>query len=79
MIKRLKTIGTVVHYTILFTLYVAILCLAAVMLVEWMSGCGETYTDANGVTHTHECMFIPMRKENAKHNGTSQNNTKQLT
>jgi hypothetical protein len=59
MIKRLKTIA---HYTILLTLYVAILCLAAVMLLEWMSGCGETYTDANGVTHAHECMFIPMRK-----------------
>lgn len=61
MIKRLKTIA---HYTILLTLYVAILCLSAVMLVEWVSGCGETYTDANGVEHMYECTFIPMRKEN---------------
>ena len=29
-----------------------------VMLVEWSAGCGETYVDARGVTHQHECMFI---------------------
>jgi len=30
----------------------------AVMLLEWMAGCGETYIDANGNRHAHECMFI---------------------
>ena len=30
----------------------------AVMLLEWMAGCGETYLDAKGERHAHECMFI---------------------
>lgn len=30
----------------------------AVMLLEWMAGCGETYIDAKGERHAHECMFI---------------------
>lgn len=37
----------------------------AVVLVEWASGCGETYVDSKGKTHRHECVFLP-----------SQNNTK---
>ena len=30
----------------------------AIVLMEWVAGCGETYTDAKGVTHVHECIFI---------------------
>ena len=30
----------------------------AVMVAEWAAGCGETYIDANGKTHLHECLFI---------------------
>lgn len=30
----------------------------AVMMLEWMAGCGETYIDAKGERHAHECMFI---------------------
>jgi hypothetical protein len=30
----------------------------AVMLLEWMAGCGETYIDAKGERHANECMFI---------------------
>jgi hypothetical protein len=32
-----------------------------VMLVEWSAGCGETYVDAKGVRHQHECLFIKGR------------------
>ena len=41
-------------------LLVVVACLfMAVMLIEWAVGCGESYTDANGVRHQHECVFIP--------------------
>jgi hypothetical protein len=30
----------------------------AVFLLEWAAGCGETYIDAKGERHAHECMFI---------------------
>ena len=32
--------------------------LMAVFLLEWMVGCGETYTDYKGVTHLNECLFF---------------------
>lgn len=30
----------------------------ALLLVEWAVGCGETYTDSKGITHTSQCVFI---------------------
>lgn len=30
----------------------------ALLLVEWASGCGETYIDSKGVRHANECIFI---------------------
>ena len=38
--------------------------LLAIMLAEWFAGCGETYIDAKGVRHPHECLFINPPKEN---------------
>lgn len=38
--------------TLAFTAFVA------VMLLEWMAGCGETYIAADGKRYAHECMFI---------------------
>jgi len=32
-----------------------------ILIIEWMSGCGETYVDANGVRHQHECIIIPQK------------------
>lgn len=32
--------------------------LLAVLLMEWMVGCGESYVDSKGVTHLNECVFI---------------------
>ena len=32
--------------------------LGAVVLIEWMAGCGETYIDSKGVRHANECVFI---------------------
>ena len=36
----------------------ALSVLGAVFLLEWMAGCGETYTDSKGVQHANECLFI---------------------
>jgi hypothetical protein len=47
--------------TLLGTL--AFTTLLAIAAIEWMVGCGETYTDANGQTHQYECVFIPTPKE----------------
>ena len=30
----------------------------AVIVIEWMAGCGEYYVDAKGVRHLNECIFI---------------------
>jgi len=30
----------------------------AIMFVEWMAGCGETYIAADGKRHANECLFI---------------------
>ena len=35
----------------------------AVLFIEWMAGCGESYIDANGVRHQYECVFIPQPPE----------------
>jgi hypothetical protein len=59
MNKRLKSIANAM---LQLTLYVLILCLFTVALIEWAVGCGETYTDANGVTHAYECVIIPTRQ-----------------
>lgn len=26
--------------------------------IEYAAGCGETYVDADGVRHSHECVFF---------------------
>ena len=35
---------------------------AAFVLVEWASGCGESYVDSKGVTHANECVWTTIRK-----------------
>jgi hypothetical protein len=43
--------------------FVLFMVLMTIVMVEWAAGCGETYTDANGVTHQHECVFLPNKGE----------------
>ncbi len=38
-----------------------ILAFMLFMVLEWASGCGETYVDSKGVTHVGECV-ITIRK-----------------
>jgi hypothetical protein len=40
----------------------AVIALAgAVLLIEWMAGCGETYTDSKGNVHANGCVFSGIR------------------
>ena len=34
----------------------------AILLMEWMVGCGETYIDSKGVSHKHACLFLSLDK-----------------
>lgn len=34
----------------------------AILLMEWMVGCGETYIDSKGVSHKYACMFLSLDK-----------------
>jgi hypothetical protein len=34
----------------------------ALLLMEWMVGCGETYIDSKGVSHKHACLFLGLDK-----------------
>ena len=35
--------------------------LMATVLIEWAVGCGETYTDSQGVEHQYECVFLTLK------------------
>jgi hypothetical protein len=52
IMKRLLTKIAEVLIMLLFTLFVA------VMLTEWLAGCGESYIDAKGVRHQYECVIF---------------------
>jgi hypothetical protein len=51
MKKFLEVVGAAV-LTVLFV------GLMAVMFIEWMAGCGESYIDSKGVRHLNECIII---------------------
>lgn len=52
----LARIGKVLAFFVVVLIFGVLIPL---FLVEWMAGCGETYTDAKGKMHTYECVFIP--------------------
>lgn len=58
MRMRKLTWKRVVQWLATVAAMVAFAVLGAVVLIEWMAGCGETYIDANGVRHANECIFI---------------------
>ncbi len=35
----------------------------AVLLMEWMVGCGEYYIDSNGKKHANECLFLNIERK----------------
>ena len=34
----------------------------AVLGLEWLVGCGETYVDSQGVSHKNQCIFLGLEK-----------------
>jgi hypothetical protein len=44
-------------------MFAASVALVALLILEYLVGCGETYVDAKGVRHQHECVFLPHKKE----------------
>ena len=50
-IRILKWVGIATAY-LLFAVFFA------VIIIEWMAGCGESYVAYDGVRHMHECVFI---------------------
>ena len=38
--------------------FAAFLAFMSVVMVEWASGCGETWTDSTGQQHVGECWII---------------------
>jgi len=54
-LKVLKALGVGV-------LSIGLLALFLLIVLEWFSGCGETYIDANGERHAHECIFLSYHK-----------------
>jgi hypothetical protein len=47
----------VARWVLYVTSVTAVSVLGAVILLEWMAGCGETYTDAKGEQHANQCIF----------------------
>ena len=48
-----------VKFIVAALLTIAFAVLMAVLVIEWMASCGETYIDTNGVRHQNECVLIP--------------------
>jgi hypothetical protein len=41
---------------------VVFIALFAYLLVEWASGCGESYVDSKGKTHVNECLYENLQR-----------------
>jgi hypothetical protein len=51
-VKRvLRVMAEIVFVAVVFTALI-------VLVLETISGCGESYVDSKGVTHRNECLFI---------------------
>ncbi len=67
--KPIKPAGKSIHSLSWWKIFGEILAIAlfsavfSVVLIEWAVGCGETWTDAQGVEHTGQCVFLPNRGE----------------
>ena len=55
LVVVMKPILTKIGEAILLLLFSAFV---AVLFIEWLAGCGETYIDAKGVRHQYECVFF---------------------
>ena len=44
-----------IAYTIMT---IIVMLTLAVVMVEWIVGCGESYVDSAGTKHYYECVFV---------------------
>lgn len=51
----IKKIISLIAHAVLMILVAGFM---AVMFIEWMAGCGESYIDSKGVRHANECVII---------------------
>lgn len=58
VIRLLKWVGIAITYLLLTAFF-------AVVILEWLAGCGESYVDAQGSRHYYECVFIPFNPESS--------------
>ena len=45
---------------------IAVSLVFALVIIEWLAGCGESYVDAQGERHYYECVFITFPKEQSQ-------------
>jgi hypothetical protein len=61
--KTLREIlGRVLVWIVQALLGVVFIALFAYLLVEWASGCGESYVDSKGKTHVNECLYTNLQR-----------------
>ena len=41
-----------------FFVYMAFMAFMSIVMVEWASGCGQTWVDAQGMEHIGQCWII---------------------
>jgi hypothetical protein len=56
--KRRNIVKKIIKDIAIIAFGVLVGLLGALVLAEWAVGCGETYTDSKGVTHSNQCLFI---------------------
>ena len=52
LLKRISRWVLTAVMTVLFSIFMAVIA------IEWLAGCGESYVDANGNRHLNECVFL---------------------
>ena len=58
----LEILGRVLVWIVQALLGVVFIVLFAYLLVEWASGCGESYVDSKGKTHVNECLYTNLQR-----------------
>jgi len=60
---RLWSVGRIIETIIGVITMAFVAAFIAVLLLEWLAGCGETYVDASGKRHANQCLFFPLTVE----------------
>jgi hypothetical protein len=55
---RRVTAREVIRQLVGASIFVLFAVCLAVLLIEWMAGCGETYIAADGKRYANECVFL---------------------